>query len=87
MKTKILIDSWNQPECTLGRLQYGDFRCFTLELPWLGNSRNISCIPAGTYKATKYGSPKHGAVLLLHNVHNRTYIEVHAGNYTLQQRS
>jgi len=80
----IKIDSWNQDDCTLGRLSYGPFHCFTLELPWLGNSRSVSCIPSGKYKATKYESPKHGTVLLLHNVPNRSYIEIHAGNYTRQ---
>jgi hypothetical protein len=27
--------------------------CKTLELPWKGNQRSISCIPAGTYTVTK----------------------------------
>lgn len=80
----IEIDTWHQPDCTLGRLRCGNFQCFTLELPWHGNSRNISCIPPGEYKATKYQSPKHGEVLLLHNVPNRSMIEIHAGNYTRQ---
>ena len=80
----IEIDSWHQRDCTLGRLRCGDFQCFTLELPWLGNSRSISCIPAGEYKITKYESSKHGEVLLLKDVPNRSYIEVHAGNYTSQ---
>jgi hypothetical protein len=65
-------------------LEFKDFRCFTLELPWHGNSRSISCIPSGTYKATKYQSPKHGEVVLLHGVPNRSWIEVHAGNFTRQ---
>lgn len=81
---KIQIDSWRQHDCTLGRLTYGGLRCFTLELPWHGNKRNISAIPAGEYPATKYESPKHGRVLLLHDVPNRSYIEIHAGNFTSQ---
>lgn len=81
---KIRIDSWHQPDCTLGRLSCGDLHCFTLELPWHSNSRTISCIPAGPYKATKYESPKHGTVLLLHDVPNRSYVEIHAGNFTRQ---
>jgi len=80
----IIIDTWCQDDCTLGRLSYGDFHCFTLELPWLGNKQNVSCIPAGTYQVTKYASPRHGSVLLLHDVPNRSYIEIHAGNYTRQ---
>ena len=33
---------------------------------------------------TKYNSPSKGLVLLLHDVPNRTYIEIHAGNFTRQ---
>lgn len=80
----IEINTWTNDDCTLGRLTYGNFKCFTLELPWLGNARNISCIPAGTYRAEKYESPSKGLVLLLHDVEDRSYIEIHAGNYTLQ---
>lgn len=78
------IDSWTQEDCTLGRLSYGDFRCFTLELPWHDNANNRSCIPAGTYRAEKYQSPTKGQVILLHNVPGRRFIEIHAGNYTYQ---
>ena len=28
----------------------GHFVCFTLELPWKENKRNISCIPEGKYE-------------------------------------
>lgn len=78
------LDSWSQPDCTLGRLQVGGFRCFTLELPWDNNKRGVSCIPAGDYPVSHYLSPKHGRVLLLHGVPGRTYIEIHSGNYTRQ---
>lgn len=80
----ITLNTWMQADCTLGRLAYKDFHCFSLELPWLRNNKNISCIPAGQYRAQKYASPKHGNVLLLQNVPGRDYIEVHAGNYTKQ---
>ena len=78
----IVIDTWCQKDCTLGRLSYGDFKCFTLELPWRHNAEDISCIPHGQYLAEKYHSPTKGDVLLLLGVENRTYIEMHAGNYT-----
>jgi hypothetical protein len=80
----ITIDTWKNDDCTVGRLAAGDFQCFTLELPWQNNWRDISCIPEGAYIATKYDSPKHGNVLLLHNVQNRSLIEIHAGNFTRQ---
>ena len=80
----IKLDTWLNADCTLGRLSYGEFKCFTLELPDLDNQQDISCIPAGRYRVTKYESPSKGSVLLLHNVVNRTYIEIHAGNFTRQ---
>ena len=80
----IKLNTWVQDDCTLGRLSFGDFYCFTLELPWEDNIKGISCIPSGTYKVTHYESPTKGSVLLLHNVRGRTYIEIHAGNYTRQ---
>ena len=80
----IKLDTWVNEDCTLGRLSYGEFKCFTLELPDLDNQQDISCIPAGRYRVTKYKSPSKGNVLLLHNVVNRTYIEIHAGNFTRQ---
>lgn len=72
--------------CTLGQMRCGDYRCFTLELPWRENRANISCIPVGAYSARKYRSPRHGNVLLLEDVPDRTWIEIHAGNYTRQVR-
>lgn len=78
----ILIDSWVNHDCTIGRLSCGDFRCWTLELPWVNNEPGISCIPAGHYHASKYKSPKHGWVALLHDVPGRSTIEMHPGNYT-----
>ena len=78
----IFIDTWMCGDCTIGRLTYRDFRCLTLELPWASNEKNISCIQAGSYTAVKYDSPKHGEVLLLQGVHDRAFIEIHAGNFT-----
>lgn len=80
----IVLSTWMNADCTLGRLQCGDFRCFTLELPWRDNQRSISCIPAGVYSAGLYQSPRHGMVVLFDDVPNRSMIEIHAGNYTRQ---
>jgi hypothetical protein len=57
------------------------FRCHTLELPWLDNAKNISCIPHGTYRCTKHHSPTFGACIKVHDVTNRTDILVHSGNF------
>ncbi len=80
----ITLDRWYQPDITLGRLKINGFQCFTLELPWLGNKQNVSCIPEGKYQYKIYNSPKHGKVLLILDVAGRTMIEIHAANYTRQ---
>lgn len=57
------------------------FTCTTLELPWKDNQRRISCIPAGKYDIRKYSSPSKGRVFLLEEVPNRSFIEIHSGNF------
>lgn len=74
----------HHPDCTLGRLSYGDYQCFTLELPWLNNAKNISCIPPGTYKCKKIISPSLGECVEVQNIAGRTYIRIHKGNFTRQ---
>ena len=55
--------------------------CVTLELPWKDNAKGVSCIPAGTYPAHRYLSPKRGyTVFELADVPDRTHIEIHIGN-------
>ena len=80
----IRIKRWYHNDCTIGRLRYGDFQCFTLELPDLDNQTNISCIPEGTYDYLTRFSTKNGFVLQLEGVQDRSYIQVHSGNYTSQ---
>lgn len=58
--------------------------CYSLELPWKDNKRNISCIPKGTYKCTLYNSTKFGKVYKVLDVHGRTGILIHVGNYNSQ---
>jgi len=70
--------------CTIGYLTYGDFSCFTLELPDLDNQSFISCIPEGTYQFKTRLSNKNGFVLELQDVEDRTHIQLHAGNFTSQ---
>lgn len=53
----------------------------TLELPWKNNQINISCIPAGIYKATYIFSEKfQKSLFILHNVPGRNAVEIHIGN-------
>lgn len=67
---------------TLGELYSDDGTklCVTVELPWLNNVHDKSCIPAGTYPVTQYQSPSKGTVFLLHNTQPRDMIEMHAAN-------
>ena len=81
MKTA-LIDRVYLDDCTLGAIKFGNNRFFTLELPYIGNKVNVSSIPPGRYIAQYRKSPSNGDVIELKNVENRTYIQIHAGNYT-----
>lgn len=58
----------------------------TLELPWLNNSRNISCIPEGTYRVKKHNSPKFKQSFWLQDVPGRSEILIHIGNFTREIR-
>lgn len=53
----------------------------TLELSWKDNKTGISCIPKGEYNVIAYKSPSKGDVYLLEDVPNRTFIEIHSGNF------
>ena len=65
-------------QAVIGQLtikQHPEFFCYTLE-------REEVMIPKGEYPVTLYLSPKlRYNVPLLHNVHKRTMIQIHAGNY------
>lgn len=58
------------------------FNFVSLELPYLENKKQISCVPAGTYRAYKTKSPSKGNVLYIQNVSGRSSILVHVGNYS-----
>lgn len=77
----IIINRIPQLDCSLGVLNYLDFRCFTLEPPWLFNKPDVSCIPEGFYRVRKHDSPTHGDCLIVEAVTGRSWILVHAGNY------
>jgi hypothetical protein len=73
---------------TLGEMTFGDFKCKTLELPWLNNQSKISCIPYGQYTCEKkYATAaipyQHVTIL---NVPNRSGIAIHKANYYTQLR-
>ena len=69
------------PEGTQGVLEWnGTLICYTIELPWLGNQRRISCIPEGEYILQKRFSPKFKWHFLLMNVPGRSLILIHSAN-------
>lgn len=54
------------PHCTAGIVSHqGEQLCVTLELPWLNNQPNISCVVEGVYTLSLHHSPTHGACLAL----------------------
>ena len=61
------------------------FECFTLELPWRNNERQISCIPTGIYRVEKRQAWESGSFDYEHfhitDVPARSYILIHAGNF------
>ena len=69
------------PEGTQGILEWnGTIVCYTIELPWLGNQRRISCIPEGDYFLQLRFSPKFKWHFLLMNVPGRDLILIHPAN-------
>ncbi|MCX2680665.1 DUF5675 family protein [Galbibacter sp. EGI 63066] len=68
-------------ESTIGALYYqGDFICFTIELPWKENRRNISCIPDGCYPLTLRTTHRFGPHFKIGMVPDRDGILIHPAN-------
>lgn len=58
------------------------FSCRTLELPWLNNRKQVSCIPAGRYEMIWEHSPAFRRKLWeLRNVTRRSEIKFHVANF------
>ena len=58
----------------------------SLELAYLDNAKNISCIKPGEYTAVRYNSAKHGVCYHLKDVPGRSAILIHVGNYAAMVR-
>ncbi len=66
---------------TNGEIWIGDgLVCYTIELPWHENVRNISCIPEGTYPLAKGYSKRFGWHILVRDVPMRSAILIHPAN-------
>ena len=57
------------------------YHCKSIELPWLNNQRNVSCIPEGTYNVIKDYSVNRGNIFRLLWVRDRSGILIHIGNF------
>ena len=81
----LLIRDTYTKKSTMGQLFLnGELFCDTLENAWKDNQRNISCIPAGTYKVrlrpARQSATRDYLHLLVQDVPNRDWILVHRGN-------
>ena len=75
--------------CTFGLLVANGEIYHTLELPWLNNKRNASCIPVGEYKCiymAKSSSGKYRNVYHVVGVEGRSGILIHSGNLPEQTK-
>ena len=82
----LIRNDYRSPKQILGRLFFGNFTCFTLELPDKDNTAEVSCIPAGEYlwrKRRPYGRFPYMHIDIL-KVPGRKGIKIHAGNYYSQ---
>jgi hypothetical protein len=71
---------------TNGMLYYKSiFQFFTIELPWLANEPQHSCIPEGRYPLLIRHSQKHHVHFLIDGVRNRTLILIHPANDALKE--
>lgn len=69
------------PEGTNGTIYLDGKRlCSSIELPWLNNKRQKSCIPEGRYELTKRYSEKYKEHLLVKDVPGRDLILFHPAN-------
>ncbi len=57
-----------------------EFACFTVELPWLDNQRDVSCIPEGLYECRPWDSVRFSPSYILMDVPVRSHILIHSGN-------
>ena len=62
-----------------------DFKCVTVERPWMDNEPNISCIPEGTYPLKlEYSVRFQRKLFELKNVPNRSEVKIHNANFASQ---
>lgn len=78
-----LVRRWYTAKSTTGEMLIdGRHQCYSLERPDLNNAAEVSCIPEGGYDLSLYFSSHNKRwVPLLHDVPQRSMIEIHPANY------
>ena len=83
---KLELKRTYHPSGTNGQLLLnGVLVCYTIELPWKENRRQISCIPEGRYEIQKRFTPRFGEHFILRDVPQRDYILLHAANDAIKE--
>lgn len=71
----------NRDDCTIGVLASTEkLLCFTMENPWRGNQKDISCIPDGHYWCKPHEGTKFKETWIVMDVPGRSGIVFHVGN-------
>ena len=83
---KLVLYRDYHPAGTNGDLYVDEvFQCHTIELPWLDNQHQQSCIPEGTYRLEPRWNQRFGKHLLVRDVPGRSAILVHPANNALTE--
>jgi len=85
----ITLTRYYTPLGTFGEWSVDEFKCVTLERPWLDNKLNVSCIPEGIYELKLRESPivkkmthkRYTQGWEVMDVKDREYVMIHPGNY------
>jgi hypothetical protein len=81
-----LLRTYSQGKGTNGDLWLADtLICHTIELPWLHNEQNASCIPEGHYHLNRCFSKKFDWHLNLSAVKGRNLISIHTANDAMKE--
>ena len=85
MATVKLLRAETGPQGTFGRMVVGGRTWFTVERQWLNNASDVSCFPAGVYRARMTWSPRFKTMLYeLFGVPGRFACRVHPANRAMQ---
>ena len=77
----VVLERWaNTPFGVFGTLHVDGKTWYTLEDDWRDNERNVSCIPAGSYRLRKVLHRGTLPTYEIYPVTDRTHIHIHPGN-------